>query len=143
MIGVHLPPGSIQMPINRDRRIDVAMSEEALARAEEMCSGLSLSVNIEKRGQSLVVPAMLDDLHSMGQQAKSVEVVLSPDHPWPTVLTRHPLAEWSHALLVYRRPDGGSHKVVGRLEASRPGQRQEDPTDLYVTTLHVEREIDD
>ncbi|NDY96704.1 hypothetical protein [Wenzhouxiangella limi] len=131
------------MPINKDRRVDVAMSEETLARAEEMCSGLSLSVTIEKRGQSLVVPAMLDDLQSMDQQAESVEVVLTPDHPWPTVLTRHPLPDRAQVLLVYRRPDGGTHKVLGRLEASRPGLRDEDPADLFVTTLNVEREIDD
>lgn len=131
------------MPINKDRRVDVAMSEETLARAEEMCSGLSLSVTIEKRGQSLVVPAMLDDLQAMDQQAESVEVVLTPDHPWPTVLTRHSLPDRAQVLLVYRRPDGGTHKVLGRLEASRPGQREEDPADLFVTSLKVEREIDD
>ncbi|MFP4207201.1 MAG: hypothetical protein ACLFSC_00985 [Wenzhouxiangella sp.] len=131
------------MPINRDRSIDVAMSAEALARAEEMCSGLSLSVTIEKRGQSLVVPGMLDDLQAMDQRARPVEVVLTPDQPWPTVLTPFALAETSQALLVYRRPDGSGCKVFGRLEASRAGQREDDPPELFVTRVRVDRELDE
>ena len=130
------------MPINKDRRIDVAMSEEALAKAEEMCSGLSLSVSIEKRGQSLVVPGMLDDLQAMDQRAQPVQVVLTPDQPWPTVLTHQPLAESTNALLVYRREDGSAHKILGRHPASRSGIREEDPEDLFITQITIENELD-
>lgn len=130
------------MPFNKDRKIDVAMSEETLARAEEMCSGLSLSVSIEKRGDSTIHPGMLDDLNAVDQRARPVQVVSTPDQAWLTLISQQPLGECSHALLVYRSNDGSSSKLLGRHAASRPGTRQGDPPELFLTPFTTAREIE-
>lgn len=130
------------MALNKDRKIDVAMSEETLARAEQMCSGLSLSVSIEKRGAGTIHPAMLDDLNAMGQRARPVRVVHTPDQAWLTIVSQQPLSDCSQALLVYRSADGASCKLLGRHASSRPGTREGDPPELFVTPFTVVREID-
>lgn len=119
------------MAVNKDRKLDVAMDEETLKRAEEMCSGLSLEVSIEKRGNLKSYSGTLDDLNSMGQSAHPAVVIEVPDEHWLTLVIRARLPECSHALLVYRLLDGSSRKLVGRHEAARSGLRNEDAEGVF------------
>lgn len=131
------------MAVNKDRKLDVAMSDETLRRAEEMCSGLSLAVSIEKRGHARVFPGALDDLNSMERSGHPVEVLEVPDEYWVTLVGYDVLSECSHALLVYRRADGSTRKLLGRHESSRPGLRQDDPPKKHFCRFFPERQIED
>lgn len=131
------------MPVNKDRALDVPLDEDTLKRAEEMCSGLSLSLSIEKRGQTRLYRGMLDDLNVMDRRPCQVTVAETPDHSHLTLICPEILGESSHALLVFRSAEGRSRKLLGRHRSSRPGLRSDDEPDTHVAEFAVERTIEE
>lgn len=130
------------MPVNKDRAVDVPLDEDTLKRAEEMCSGLSLSLSIEKRGQTRLYQGMLDDLNVMDRRPCRVTVAETPDQPHLMLICSESLASSSHALLVFRSADGRSRKLLGRHRSSRPGRRVDDEPNMQVAEFSVERTIE-
>ncbi len=130
------------MPLNEDRAVEVALSEETRKRADELCGSLALSVSIEKRGEVSLLPAMLDDLNSMGSRARPVQIALMPGQAVLTVISDTALAHCSHALLVCRQEQGGIRKMLGRHDASRPGRRGDDPPDKFFASFAVSSNIE-
>lgn len=131
------------MPLNEDRAVEVALSEETRKRADELCGSLSLSVSIEKRGEVSLLPAMLDDLNSMGSRARPVQIALTPGQAALTIISDTALGHCSHALLVYRQDQGGMRKMLGRHDTSRPGRRCDDPPDKFFASFAITSTIDD
>lgn len=130
------------MPVNRDRTLDVPLDEDTLKRADEMCSGLSLSLSIDKRGQSRLYPGMLDDLNVMDHRPSRVTVAQAPDQPNLVLIGADPLGQSSHSLLVFRTEDGRPRKLLGRHRSSHPGRRADDEPGTQVTEFLVERAIE-
>lgn len=129
------------MPVNKDRALDVPLGEDTLKRAEEMCRGLSLSLSIEKRGQTRFYPGVLDDLNVMNRRPCQVTVAETPNQPHLTLLCTEALGESSHALLVFRADGGRSRKLLGKHHSSRPGLRADDEPGVQVTEFVVDRAI--
>ena len=130
------------MPVNKDRALDVPLDDDTLKRAEEMCSGLSLSLSIEKRGQTRLYQGMLDDLNVIDRRPRQVTVAETPDHPHLTLICPEVLGESSHALLVFRSEDGRSRKLLGKHRSSRPGLRADDEPGTQVAEFAVDRSIE-
>ena len=127
------------MPINKDRTGDVPLDEETLQRAEAMCSGLSLSLSIERRGQTLLQEGMLDDL-SMDRRPTRVTVAEVPGEPQLTLISSEALGSAEHAMLIVNSAVGQQSRLIGRHSSSRPGRRATDGPDTQVTAFSVERE---
>lgn len=125
------------MPVNKDRALNIPLNEDTLKRAEEMCSGLSLSLSIERRGHTRLYPGMLDDLNLMDRRPCRVTVAETPDQPHLTLICSEVLGESSHALLVFRTEDGRSRKLVGKHHGSRPGLRADDAPGMHVAEFVV------
>ena len=96
-------------------------SSETLKRADEMCAGLSSSLGLDRRGEAQMYDGAVTDLEEHNAEAHRVVVA---EHG--AVITRRPLAEVNRALLVYRRGPTEDARMIGRLEASREGRREED-----------------
>ena len=129
------------MPVNKDRTFDVPLDEETMKRAEEMCSGLSLSLSIERRGQTHLYEGMLDDLSVMDRRAKKVKVAEVLGEDYLTLLSPEALGSSSHALLVFRTQEAQTRKLLGRHPDSRPARRETDAPGTTVVTFSIESEV--
>ena len=116
------------------------LSEETMRRAEELCSGLSLSLSLDRRGQAHLYDGAVTDLDQPRGRNISVVVAENGDKPWFTLISDEPLEACRHALLVFRKPPGQDLKYVGRYKTSSPGKRGEQDRDRFVTTFDILRD---
>lgn len=100
-------------------------SSETMKRAEEMCAGLSSSLGLDRRGEASMFDGAVTNLEEHNAQARRIVVA---EHGADTlvVISQRPLEACRRALLVYRRGPAEDAKLIGELEASREGQREED-----------------
>lgn len=131
------------MPINKDRSPGVPMDEDTLKRAEEMCSGLSLSVSVERRQQTGSCEGMLDDLNELDRRPRKVTVVGRADQPALTLICSEAMGACCHALLVVRPMHGRSRKLLGRHGSSLPGRRVDDGPQTHWVEFAVERVLEE
>ena len=130
------------MPINKDRSPGVPMDEDTLKRAEQMCSGLSLSVSVERRQQTAACEGMLDDLNELGRRPRKVTVAGGLDQPSLTLICSEAMGACCHAVLVVSPARGRSRKLLGRHGSSLPGRRADDGPQTHWVVFTVERMIE-
>lgn len=101
-------------------------TSETMKRAEEMCAGLSVGLSLDRRGEATMYDGAITDLHVHHAEPKRVMVAEHGSGETVVVVSHRELAECDRALLVYRRGPTEDCKLIGRLEESRDGQREED-----------------
>lgn len=115
-------------------------SEETLRRAEEMCSELSLDLQIERRGTSRLFNGAISDLDDPQGRVQSLTVAEVDGHHWLTLISDKPLNTQRHALLVFRKSVAEDMKFVGKLGESEPGKRGGDDANRFVTRFDILRD---
>ncbi|TVQ35211.1 MAG: hypothetical protein EA370_09555 [Wenzhouxiangella sp.] len=116
------------------------LTSETMRRAEEMCSGLSLNLSLDRRGQAKLYNGVVTDLDQPRGRNIPVVVAENGDKPWFTLVAEEPLEACRNALLVFRKPPNEHMKYVGRFKAGSPGQRGEEDRDRFVTTFDIIRD---
>ncbi|MFU8830538.1 MAG: hypothetical protein ACNA7J_00155 [Wenzhouxiangella sp.] len=115
-------------------------SSHTLKRAEEMCSGLSSGLSLDRRGQSSFYQGAITDLDDTRRRTIPVTVVETEGRSWFTLIMGEALSSCKNALLVYRTPPSKDMKYVGRHEAAEPGKRGEDDRGRFVTRFEILRD---
>ncbi|MEE4638426.1 MAG: hypothetical protein V2J42_06775 [Wenzhouxiangella sp.] len=108
-------------------------SEETLKKAEEMCSGLSLSLSIDKRGEASFYNGAVKALDTVAQREFLVTVCDVNGQPWYTLISSDPLPVSSQGLLVFKVALAEDRRFLGKLMEGRPGLREADAGDRYFT----------
>ncbi len=116
------------------------LTSDTLRRAEEMCSGLSLNLSLDRRGKATLHNGVVTDLDQPRGRNIPVVVAEDGDKPWFTLVAEEPLLACSNALLVFRKPPNEIMKYVGRFKNASPGKRGEQDRDRFVTTFDIVRD---
>jgi hypothetical protein len=115
-------------------------SGDTLRRAEEMCSGLSLELSIDRRGRCKFYNGAITDLDNPNGRNIRVTVADIEGCPWFTLIADQPLEACRKALLVFRVPPGVDMKYIGNHKDARPGKRGDQDKGRYVLTFNIERD---
>lgn len=103
------------------------VTNDTIKRAEEMCSSLSSTIGLERRGQTTYYQGAISDMDAMGGRFSKVTVADSgKSADQLTLISDRPLPKSNNALLVFRAGPGEDMKYMGRHPDTRPGQRQDD-----------------
>lgn len=128
-----------------DREDDIYefVATDTIKRAEEMCSSLSSTLGLERRGQTTFYQGALSDMNQGNSRFIKVTVADSdPSSDQLTLIAEEPLPSSSNALLVYRAGPGDDLKYLGRHKESRPGERQEDEEHPpHITSYTILRDV--
>lgn len=116
------------------------LSDATMRRAEEMCSGLSMNLSLDRRGQALLYNGAVTDLDQPDGLNIPVVVAEDGDKPWFVLVAQEPLAACSNALLVFRKPPNQDMKYIGRFKNASPGKRGERDRNRFVTTFDIIRD---
>lgn len=103
------------------------VSGDTIKRAEEMCSSLSSTIGLERRGQTTYYQGAISDMNATKARFSKVTVADSgKSADQVTLISDKPLPTSQNALLVFRAGPGEDMKYIGKHDDTRPGQRQED-----------------
>jgi len=103
------------------------VSDDTIKRAEEMCSSLSSSIGLERRGQTTYYQGAISDMNAASSRFSKVTVADSgKTSDQLTLISERPLPSSSKALLVFRAGPGDDMKYMGKHADTRPGKRQDD-----------------
>lgn len=119
------------------------ISSDTIKRAEEMCSSLSSTIGLERRGQTTFYQGAISDMSQMGGRFSKVTVA-DPGNgrDQMTLISEKPLPSSNNALLVFRAGPGADMKYLGRHADTRPGQRQDDEVQQrHITTYTILRDV--
>jgi len=119
------------------------LSSDTIKRAEEMCSSLSGTIGLERRGQTTYCKGAISDLGAAGRRFSKVTVADSGKTIDQLVLiSEQPLPASRRALLVFRAGPGADMKYLGRHAATRPGTRQDDAgQNRHITSYTILRDV--
>lgn len=119
------------------------VSNDTIKRAEEMCSSLSSTIGLERRGQTTYYQGAISDMNAMGSRFSKVTVADSgKSADQLTLISEQPLPACSNALLVFRAGPGDDIKYLGKHADTRPGQRQDDDeADRHIATYTILRDV--
>lgn len=110
-----------------------SLSPSALRPVDEILASFStrMARELELRGQLSIRAGAIRDLDCSRPGYTRVQVAEpeASDSQQLTLISEQPLAASERALLVYRPARGADLKLLGRLAASRLGQRQNDRAD--------------
>lgn len=103
------------------------VSNDTIKRAEEMCSSLSSTIGLERRGQTTYYQGAISDMNETNGRFRKVTVADSGKAADQfTLISDQPLPSSNNALLVFRAGPGDDMKYLGKHGDTRPGQRQDD-----------------
>lgn len=103
------------------------VTNDTIKRAEEMCSSLSSTIGLERRGQTTYYQGAISDMNGAGNRFVKVTVADSgKSADQLTLIADKPLPSSGNALLVFRAGPGDDMKYLGRHPDTRPGERQDD-----------------
>lgn len=103
------------------------VSNDTIKRAEEMCSSLSSTIGLERRGQTTYYQGAISDMNESNGRFRKVTVADSGKASDQfTLISDQPLPSSNNALLVFRAGPGDDMKYLGKHGDTRPGQRQDD-----------------
>lgn len=119
------------------------VSSDTIKRAEEMCSSLSSTIGLERRGQTTYYQGAISDMNATGSRFSKVTVADSGKSADQfTLISEKPLPSSSNALLVYRAGPGDDMKYLGKHGDTRPGKRQDDEeANRHITTFTILRDV--
>lgn len=131
--------------MKREDDIYEFVAKDTIQRAEEMCSSLSSTLGLERRGQTTFYQGAVSDMNDSGGGFIKVTVADSDrDSDRLTLIAEQPLPSSGNALLVYRAGPGDDLKYLGRHGDSRPGERQEDEEQpRHIATYTIMRDVRD
>lgn len=127
--------------MSRDKEIFETITSDTLRRAEEMCSSLSTSLGLERRGQTTYYPGAISDMNQSGSRFIKVTVAESNQNNTLTVVSDEPLPASNNALLVYRLAPAQDMKYMGRYRDSRRGVRREDTDEQHFTIFEIVQDV--
>lgn len=130
---------------DEDDEIYEFMTDDTIRRAEEMCSSLSSTIGLERRGQTTYFQGAISDMQGSGGRFSKVTVADSgKSSDQFTLISDEPLPSSRNALLVFRAGPGKDLKYLGRHGDTRPGQRQDDDeAGRHITTYTILRDVRD
>jgi hypothetical protein len=119
------------------------VSDDTIKRAEEMCSSLSSTIGLERRGQTTYYQGAVSDMNASGSGFVKVTVADSGNTADQfTLISEKPLPSSNNALLVFRAGPGDDLKYLGRHGDTRPGERQEDEDqNSHIVTYTILRDV--
>jgi len=117
------------------------LSEDTLQRAEEMCRALSSSLSIDKRGEATFYNGALQSLVGVAQREFPVTVCDVSGQPWFTLISSDSIPASDDALLVFKMTLSDDRRFVGKLQAGRPGLREQDAGDRYFTIFEPRQDL--
>lgn len=119
------------------------VTNDTIKRAEEMCSSLSSTIGLERRGQTTYYQGAISDMNATGSRFSKVVVADSGKSADQfTLVSDKPLPSSGNALLVFRAGPGDDMKYLGRHADTRPGQRQDDEDESkHITTYTILRDV--
>lgn len=119
------------------------VSNDTIKRAEEMCSSLSSSIGLERRGQTTFYQGAVSDMNESNSRFRKVTVADSGKlADQLTLISDQPLPSSSNALLVFRAGPGDDMKYLGKHADTRPGQRQDDEeVGRHIVTYTILRDV--
>ena len=128
---------------DEDDSIYEFVSDDTIKRAEEMCSSLSSTIGLERRGQTTYYQGAISDMEGSGGRFSKVTVADSgKSSDQFTLISEQPLPSSKNALLVFRAGPGQDLKYLGRHAETRRGQRQEDDeAERHITTYTILRDV--
>lgn len=129
----------------RDKDDDIYeyVSSDTIKRAEEMCSSLSSTIGLERRGQTTYYQGAVSDMNATSSRFTKVTVADSgKSADQLTLVSEKPLPSSSNALLVFRAGPGDDMKYLGKHADTRPGQRQDDDeAQRHIVTYTILRDV--
>lgn len=119
------------------------VTNDTIKRAEEMCSSLSSTIGLERRGQTTYYQGAISDMNAMNGRFSKVTVADSgKSADQLTLISDKPLPSSSNALLVFRAGPGDDMKYLGKHADTRPGQRQDDEeTQQHIANYTILRDV--
>jgi hypothetical protein len=119
------------------------VSNDTIKRAEEMCSSLSSTIGLERRGQTTYYQGAVSDMNAMGGRFSKVTVAdAGKSADQLTLISEQPLPSSNNALLVFRAGPGDDMKYLGKHGDTRPGQRQDDDeAERHITTYTILKDV--
>jgi hypothetical protein len=115
-------------------------SSETMKRAEEMCSGLSIGLSLERRGRAVLYRGAIADLDDHNSLHVPVTVAEIEHDPGFTLILEEKLAPCNRALLVFRRPPSQDVKYIGHHKGSEPGKRGEEDQGKHVVRFVIDQQ---
>lgn len=131
--------------MNRERDDDIYdfVNTDTIKRAEEMCSSLSSTLGLERRGQTTFYQGAISDMGAATSRFSKVTVADSGSgHDQLTLISEKPLPSSNNALLVYRAGPGDDLKYLGKHGETRPGQRTDDEGEpRHIATYTILKDV--
>jgi len=112
-------------------------TEETLRRADEMCSKLSLEIQVDRRGRSTLYSGAMSYINDPVWEHHDITVAEYDENPWLTLISSRPLDAGRRVLLVYRKSPSEDLRLIGRISESEHGRRQGEDTDRFITRFDV------
>ncbi|NBB92321.1 MAG: hypothetical protein GVY32_04035 [Gammaproteobacteria bacterium] len=131
------------MSRERDDDIYEFVNSDTIKRAEEMCSSLSSTLGLERRGQTTFYQGAISDMGAATSRFSKVTVADSGSgNDQLTLIAEKPLPSSNNALLVYRAGPGDDLKYLGKHGDTRPGQRTDDVgQERHIATYTILRDV--
>lgn len=118
------------------------LSSETLRRAEELCSGLSVGLSLERRGRAVLYRGAISNLDDPRGESIPVTVAEVDHDPGFTLIADRPLEACRRAVLVFRRPPMQDMRFAGYHKASEPGKRGEQDHGRHIVHFNIDRNLD-
>lgn len=117
--------------------ISERLSDETLKKAEELCTGLSSSLSIDKRGEAIFHEGAVKLLDAPLEKEYLVTVCEVTNQPWFTLIGNKQLPASGKALLVFKSQLAPDSRYLGKLQEGRPGLRSADDGDQFFSIYEV------
>ncbi|HMA98689.1 MAG TPA: hypothetical protein VKO38_04445 [Wenzhouxiangella sp.] len=126
-----------------DDRLDPAdgLSDETFRKAEELCSRLSSSLSIDKRGEAVFFSGAVKLLDTPAEREYLVTVCDVNGQPWFTLIGDEAVPASGKALLVFKSPLIQASRYLGTVGEPRPGLRTEDHGERFFSIYEPREDV--